>query len=304
MRVYCLMFIIFLDIDGVVFEGYDSIHDLPDYEVFLKHYLQEQSVYSAYVYEGVLNSYADFKAQTHFFNKDALSNLAKLIGKIKQQGFEVGIVLSSVWREFFDTETIKKLFCLLDFSKYIIDKIYDKAQFNTPEGYESEFERGELIELWLQQHPEVSRFIILDDIDFGFRELFPGNFVHCKNLFAENELEYSLALIPRQEPVSRTFKNHLTPKVVKTFDDNQDCNQCIPEVSMRVLNETRLGFLRSKLRDDDDSPFNSSDKYNFILMSSLKSHPCPNKFIFFSKKHQAMKYITKFYSQTISVLRV
>lgn len=191
------MFIIFLDIDGVLFEGFDSCSHSEEYNDLFEQYIKDKPNYSQYVYEGILTDYAQFKAQTHFFDELALSNLKKLMDYVKQKGIDVGIVLSSAWKEFFDTETLKKLFSRLEFSQYIVDKTYDDAYLEFSGEAECEFNRAELIELWLKQHPKVSQFIILDDVDFNFKELFPEHFVPCKNLYGTDEFAFSLTVIDK-----------------------------------------------------------------------------------------------------------
>lgn len=81
------------------------------------------------------------------------------------------IVFSSAWRKHWNEDT-----ALCDEEgKYIVDlfasyglTIYDK----TPE-FELFTPRKQEIAAWLNDHPEVKKFVILDDARFGWEELAP-----------------------------------------------------------------------------------------------------------------------------------
>lgn len=67
------------------------------------------------------------------------------------------IVISSTWRELFDMEWLKK-----KLAEYGIDssRVIDK----TPASFR---DRGYEIKQWLEEHPEVTSFVILDDNYIG-----------------------------------------------------------------------------------------------------------------------------------------
>jgi len=77
----------------------------------------------------------------------------KLVDKVREISLELDltIVLSSVWRFH------KDIFEL--FSKWFDVKIFSV----TPRLSDLEAERGDEIQEWLDQHPEVTDFVILDD---------------------------------------------------------------------------------------------------------------------------------------------
>src|SRR5579872_5535180 len=255
---------------------YDELFNQALINILKQGHAQEKPFYAEYVYKGILRDYAEFKTQTHFFDEPALSHLANLIDILEKKGMKVGIVISSAWREFFDTDVLKKLFCRLHFSKYIIDKIYDEACFYMGEAdnpkYATELNRAESIELFLKQNPNIFQFIILDD-DYkrDFKELFPKNFIHCKNLYGEKEYQLSLKVVDELLTTPRpTFPQYIQNKVIpivkKTFDDSRSCNERLLEVSMRVLVKTRHGFLKNILRESRKSPFkNNYEITNLIL---------------------------------------
>ena len=278
------MFIIFLDIDGVLFSGFNSVALSNQYNKIFNECSKEKPIYSTYVYAGILNDYVGFKAQAHFFNKTALSNLSKIIKHLEKKGMKVGIVLSSTWREFFDTEMLRKLFDGLEFANYLIDKTYDgagicladKAELDP---YPRELSRSELIELWLKQHPETAnQFLILDDVDSGLSELFPEHFVHCKNLYGEAEYQLSTHLLDKlfsqnKEIPAQPIENSVLPAVVKTFKDSRTYNERLPTVSMRVLAKTRLSFLGSKLQEN--TPFKKESKITNLILEYEKDDKQP-----------------------------
>jgi len=269
------MFIIFLDIDGVLFGGFNNDALVDQYNEILTRYYKEKPIYSTYVYAKVLNHYVDLRAQAHFFDKGALSNLSKIIKHLEKRGLKVGIVLSSTWREFFDIEALRKLFYGLKFANYLIDKNYDRAGISLADKaeldlYPLELSRAELIELWLKQHPKTAKqFLILDDIDSGLSELFPEHFVHCKNLYGEAEYQLSTSLLDKlfsqnNEIPARPIENSVMPAVVKTLKSSRTYNERLPTVSMRVLAKTRMSFLASKL--EENTPFKKKSNITNLIL--------------------------------------
>jgi hypothetical protein len=102
--------------------------------------------------DGVLNQCGHFQ--------DILTSKARLLRRIV---VETGcfIVVSSTWRRSPDTR--KLLVNLLQQSEVTVhdwtpqlDKITDSGMYFMPE-------RGIEIQAWLDQHPEITRFVILDD---------------------------------------------------------------------------------------------------------------------------------------------
>jgi hypothetical protein len=104
--------------------------------------------------DGVCNSKATFTKRGDYLVIDPY--MAFLVGKIQlDTGCEV--VLSSSWRHMPDG--------IAEVEKQIV-KLYDK----TGQGKT----RGDEVEVWLQQHPKVTRHAILDDDDdfYPYQPLF------------------------------------------------------------------------------------------------------------------------------------
>jgi hypothetical protein len=121
--------------------------------------------------DGVLNS-------RDFFNKDDESwkpvipytsenridpFAVKLLDDfIQEVGAEV--VLSSSWRILYTLEEMNKILTAHGFSKKLLDKTprihWDESLGKGPR---CENERGNEIDHWLKNHPEVTKFIIFDD---------------------------------------------------------------------------------------------------------------------------------------------
>jgi len=176
--------IIFLDIDGVLYYNRDTIN-LEDY--YDKEYLVEQER------QDNLEILYD-KPAVSLFNNDALFYLNLLIERIeKEPRAKCGIVLSSTWRSKGDVLFLKDLFKEHYFSGFIIDKTVEEY---TVGGREDE------IKFWLKENTlnkkyNVKNFIILDDVDFNFIQLFPNNFVktHSQICFDKENYEQCLKIL-------------------------------------------------------------------------------------------------------------
>jgi|GEM_PF-6317573 len=172
------MVIIFLDVDGVLLEPKTK-----------QLYRQE-------------NRQATLPSYVSLFDKNALDFLKDLVELIEKQGNEVGIVISSSWKEHKSVNNLKELFKICFFAKYILSKTADLACISNPEwGYVDALTRSEEIELWFNEnhHVKIDNFLIIDDYDEGISELFPNNFVHCKQgSFKKDDFERAKLLISNQ----------------------------------------------------------------------------------------------------------
>lgn len=128
----------------------------------------------------------------------------------------------------------------------------------------------ELIELWLKQHPEITQFIILDrdnNIDYS-QQLFPGQLIPCKNLYTTANLDHALNVINeiitrKDNPADiQEIHNKVTPSVTKTRNLKNIPPPGVDtfDVSIRVLNQTRMHFIKSTLMKEPGSPFKNQDK--------------------------------------------
>lgn len=130
-------------------------------------------------FDGVLNCVTS-KSRVTFedgvyvgLDKDKLRNLAKIV-----QETDAKIVLTTTWRDHYEVGAYKQSNRV---GKYVNNKfrdlglkIYDKIEDG------KRFDRGVGAKRWLEEHPEVTDFVILDDEEMGYYndyDLFDPHFV-------------------------------------------------------------------------------------------------------------------------------
>ncbi len=98
--------------------------------------------------------YLNFPDDTSIqFGKKAIKNLNKLIRLTKAK-----IVISSTWRLFHSLEKLQNIFEEQNIKGKIISTTsVEKATI------EEDIPRGQKITDWLEQHPEVKQYVIIDD---------------------------------------------------------------------------------------------------------------------------------------------
>ena len=153
--------VIFLDIDGVL--------QPPSRQTRFKHDLEElrRSLADRFDDETYLSmDKYDLGAVYHDWDSGAVERLRRLCATCNAK-----IVISSDWRRSNSTRWLRALFRIHDLHRYVIDAT---KEIDGPPHYRA----GEVKE-YLDSHPEIERFVIIDD---GFREefdeLFPEQFVH------------------------------------------------------------------------------------------------------------------------------
>lgn len=131
-------------------------------------------------FDGVLNcvkskSRAPFSQLVWYvgLDSDKMRNLAKIV-----QETDAKIVLTTTWRDHYTIGAYKQEDPV---GKYVNNKfrkvelkIYDKIQRG------KRFDRGRGVNVWLDEHPEVTNFVILDDEEMGYYndyDLFDPHFV-------------------------------------------------------------------------------------------------------------------------------
>ncbi|MBF0299963.1 MAG: hypothetical protein HQK51_14655 [Oligoflexia bacterium] len=202
--------IIFLDIDGVVF--YNPMDGTVQNRVKESFQGREHELELSY------SNYECTKAAVDLFSVKALESLNRLIQSIKKEcKVDIGIVLSSAWRERKSLQELKELFRQHSFSEYLIDK--------TPEDGGS---RGEQITRWLNSSSDkykVVSFVILDDDQGDLLAKFPAQLVLCnhRRLLGHDEYEKAQMILLKQlnKEVARSTKKVKTvvlktKKVTKT----------------------------------------------------------------------------------------
>ena len=153
--------VIFLDIDGVL--------QPPSSQKRFKHDLEElrrclADRFDDEIYLG-MDKY-DLGAVYFDWDSEAVERLHSLCND-----FGAGIVISSDWRRSKSTPGLQALFRVHELHRYVTGKTNES-------GGAPHYRAGEVKE-YLEAHPEIERFVIIDD-GFGleFDELFPEQFVH------------------------------------------------------------------------------------------------------------------------------
>jgi len=119
--------------------------------------------------------YQNFPDDTSIrFGKSAVKNLNKLIRRTKAE-----IVISSTWRLFHSLEDLQNIFKKQGIrGKIISTTSIEKAPV------EIDIPRGQKITAWLVQHPEVEKYVIIDDdVQADCIQFHPNNCVETSYKF-------------------------------------------------------------------------------------------------------------------------
>ncbi len=178
--------VIFLDIDGVLQplsseKRFD--HDLDKLqEKFAKEVNPEYAKMDKY----------DIGAVYYDWHPEAVQNLKDLI---KAAGAD--IVISSAWKDFSDLNRLKLLFKIQDLDKYITDVTYDTYHFYERFRKEKQYRyRWEEIAHYLEEHPEIEKFVILDDAyAYDYEEHFPEKYIKTKPYFTREDYKKALEIL-------------------------------------------------------------------------------------------------------------
>lgn len=151
------MKVLFLDFDGVI-----NSHQSATFW----HNKRDQSKWENEMYSSWKGSLFEYLA--HEFCPIALSNVEELVRRIP----DLKIVVSSTWRLGSSVEDLKKI---LSGAKLVADAVIDK----TPAFRDGP--RGNEIQHWLDAHPEVEEYVIVDD-DNDMLESQKEHFVNTSEL--------------------------------------------------------------------------------------------------------------------------
>ncbi len=168
--------VIFLDIDGVLQplgqqERFE--HDLEE----LRRELAQKFNNDEYL---EMDKY-DLGAVYYDWDKEAVERLRNLCTKANAE-----IVISSDWRLYSPLSRLKDYFRIHDLDQYVTDVIPQISGV---------YREGE-IAAYLKEHPEIERFVILDDAySREFNEHYPDNFVYCRRILGEEEYERALQIL-------------------------------------------------------------------------------------------------------------
>jgi hypothetical protein len=165
-------FVIFLDIDGVLFT-----------RKLWEAKINQKTVELDQRYPGFSSPVISEIATSYFFDKNALKALDTLISQIEKR-LPVKIVISSRRRAYTGTKTlIEEIFKPLFFAKYILGTTpvqlplgaKNYCSFHYPKGKEESCRAAE-IKCWLTNHSAVQQYVVIDDEDdhlsMNFQERF------------------------------------------------------------------------------------------------------------------------------------
>lgn len=175
--------ILFLDIDGVLFnEAFEN--DFED--------RKRAKLHELFGNLSDLDSFHWDCATAYFLEPATVALLENFIDRTCLQ-YNVGIVLSSSWREGRTLAEIHQMFFPWRFSQFIIDKTPDDNGLPS-------HTRAKQIKEWLRIHAdmEIYQFIILDDDDFQLAKKFPHHFVHVRSgLLKESDIADAFQLLTK-----------------------------------------------------------------------------------------------------------
>lgn len=166
------MKVLFLDFDGVLNSHQSAV---------FWHNKRDQSKWENEMYTSWHGTLKEYIAQE--FCPIAMSNIEEVIRRVP----DLKIVVSSSWRNGETPETLKKI---LHPSKLIGDAIIDTTPYfwGKPRGTE--------IQDWLDRHPQVTNYVIIDD-DADMLESQKDNFIHTSELhgFQYGDIMWALRIL-------------------------------------------------------------------------------------------------------------
>jgi hypothetical protein len=101
-----------------------------------------------------------FRHDRHI-DRDAVARLNRLVAETESK-----IVVSSSWRKLLDPPELHRILSEHGLVAEVIGETpcgYDEPELHEIHGHLERIYRGHEIDLWLRHHPEVDRFVILDD---------------------------------------------------------------------------------------------------------------------------------------------
>lgn len=171
------MKVIFLDFDGVL-----NSHQSATFW----HNKRDQTKWENEMYESWPGTLREYIAQE--FCPIAMSNVEELMRRVP----DLKVVVSSTWRI---GETVEGLRKILAPSKLIGDAIIDTTPYFRWKGGD-DVDRGHEIKDWLDRHPEVTHYVIVDD-DSDMLDSQKENFVHTSSLhgFQYGDMLWALRIL-------------------------------------------------------------------------------------------------------------
>lgn len=134
--------------------------------------------------------------KNHYIDPKIAANLTKLCNLIPS----ANIVISSMWRGYFSLEQLRDY--LKDYvnPEIIIDKtlISRFSDWDHPN-------RGKVIANYLEDHPKIKEYVILDDLDDKISDQHKGHFVHVNPLtgLTSKDVHEAFKILMKRYPVLR-----------------------------------------------------------------------------------------------------
>ena len=170
--------VIFLDIDGVLQPTWKQDrfnHDMDELRRVLAAWFDNEEYLEMDKY--------DLAAVYFDWDREAVERLRALC-----DNFGAEIVISSAWREYSGLLRLKDYFRIYDLDRYVTDV--------TAQIHDLERSRAGEVAHYLAEHPEIEKFVILDDSYLSyFRALFPDHFVECYPILGEDEYAKAAKLL-------------------------------------------------------------------------------------------------------------
>lgn len=179
------MRVIFLDFDGVL-NSHQSFN--------FWHHKRDQAKWENELYLEWQGSLKEYMAME--FDPIALNNVEELIREVP----DLKVVVSSTWRIGETVESLKKI---LAPAKLLSAAIIDVTpRFRWRDGDETS--RGHEIKDWLDRHPEVTNYVIIDD-DSDMLDSQKENFVHTSTLhgFQYGDMLWALRILGIKHPLQK-----------------------------------------------------------------------------------------------------
>lgn len=162
--------ILFLDFDGVINPYMYKNEVIPDRKKWLRIWKHPGFIHISNYTIGQVN--ANFDVEACQYIKDLCDR------------FDLKIVVTSSWKEFYSLKQIKALLSLHQLDSYVIDMTSRENQ-----------SRSDKIRNYIKEH-HIKIFLILDDIDM--RNEFPNHCIKTTNLFSKEQYQLAIQLLEVQ----------------------------------------------------------------------------------------------------------
>ncbi len=227
--------VLFLDIDGVI---------QPYTQKRFKHNLDELKERLTKELNPVFSNICKYDTGAAYYDwhPTAIANLRYLC-----EHFDLQIVVSSAWRRSRSLEELKALFSIYGLQDYIVDKtvILSKG------GRESE------IQMYLDEHPEIERYIVVDDMYLS--EHFPNN-----KVWTNSYLNQSLMHL------ATTILEGITVKPIPVFARNNEyytySGYSLNEGTIQLLVECLTPFIEKIYQN---TPQHLNNRYVFLALIAM-----------------------------------